>query len=293
MIETVRLEPVEKPWGRRDLRPWRSFDGKTDPIGELWFQRMPKSAPDTSLLVKLIFTTQPLSIQVHPADAFARSLGLKNGKTEAWYILSADRGSKIAVGLVRSLTAPQLRDAIEDGSIVDLVDWRPVAKGDFIFVPAGTIHALGAGLVVAEVQQRSDTTFRIFDFGRGRGLDVDNAINAANAGPADPQRTPSRLAECRTLLVANEYFTFELIELPPSSSWTFHTKSETWIFGLQGYASFGAIGAKTGEAVFAQNALVPLNAGAEGFKCLVAYADSKPSSDLLRNAPLTPSGIKR
>ena len=79
----------------------------------------------------------------------------------------------------------QLRSAIDDGSIADLVEWRAVSSGDTIFVPAGTIHAIGAGLVIAEIQQRSDATFRLFDFGRGRELHVDNAIAVADAGPAN------------------------------------------------------------------------------------------------------------
>src|SRR5207247_461750 len=107
-------------------------------------------------LLKLLFTAQPLSIQVHPDDTLARSIGLPNGKTEAWYVLSAAPGARIALGLKRALTAVQLRAAIGDGSIAQVVQWRPVAKDDVIFVSAGTIHAIGAGLVVAEIQQRSD-----------------------------------------------------------------------------------------------------------------------------------------
>jgi mannose-6-phosphate isomerase len=283
VIERVRMEPVEKPWGSNNLGPWSTINYKTSPIGELWFQRTGKCASDTSLLLKLLFTCQPLSIQVHPTDAFARSLGLKHGKTEAWYILSAVPGSKVAVGLTRRLTASQLRDAIIDGSIVDLVKWRLVAKDDVIFVPAGTIHALGSGLVVAEVQQRSDTTFRLFDFDRGRNLDVGNAVDAAYAGPADHQLISSRLTDVRTLLVSSKHFTLELIDLPPLSNWELVSEKETWIFGLQGYACFGEINSKTGEAIFVQMELVPLIIGAEGFKCLVAYADSEPISNLLRN----------
>ena len=102
------------------------------------------NAPTPALLLKLLFTSEPLSIQVHPDDAFARSIGLPNGKTEAWYILSAVPDAKIAVGLKRRITPHELRASIRDGSIVDLVQWRPVSKGDIIFVPAGTIHAIGA-----------------------------------------------------------------------------------------------------------------------------------------------------
>src|SRR5207302_6479408 len=111
-----------------------------------------------------------------------------------------------ALGLKRRLEALQLGTSIEDGSIEDLVQWHPVVKDDVIFVPAGTIHAIGAGLVVAEIQQRSDATFRLFDYGRQRELHVDYAVAAAHARPADPQPAAMRLTDERTLLAVNPYF---------------------------------------------------------------------------------------
>src|SRR6201999_104403 len=126
------------------------------------------------------FTTEPLSIQVHPDDAFARSIGLPNGKTEVWYILSAVPGAKVAVGLNYPRSAAELRGSIPDGSISNIVHWHPVQQGDVIFIPAGTIHAIGAGIVLAEIQQRSDTTFRLFDYGRRRELHEDNGVAVAN-----------------------------------------------------------------------------------------------------------------
>jgi mannose-6-phosphate isomerase len=108
---------VRKPWGSADLRPWSNIDRDGVPIGELWFQRTDKNAPDSALLLKLLFTTQPLSIQVHPADAFAQSIGLANGKTEAWYILSAVPNAEVAIGLKRLLSAwpekPHVQDRID------------------------------------------------------------------------------------------------------------------------------------------------------------------------------------
>ena len=186
--EHAAVRVVRKPWGVTDLRPWSNIDGSGDAIGELWFQRADKNAPTPALLLKLLFTSEPLSIQVHPDDAFAHSIGLPNGKTEAWYILSAEPGAQVGVGLKRQVTPQQLRASIGDGSIAELVQWRPVAKGDVIFVPAGTIHAIGAGIVLAEIQQRSDATFRLFDYGRQRELHVDNAVAVAHPGPL---RTPS------------------------------------------------------------------------------------------------------
>src|SRR5258707_2321083 len=123
-IEHASVQVVRKPWGVTDLHPWSGIDGSDDAIGELWFQRIDQNAPIPALLLKLLFTSEPLSIQVHPDDAFARSIGLQNGKTEAWYILSATPDSRLAVGLIRHLAPQEFRAPIMDSSITGLVQWR-------------------------------------------------------------------------------------------------------------------------------------------------------------------------
>src|SRR6266480_1493280 len=175
-IELARTCALPKPWGILDLRPWSNARHDGGAIGEIWYERPGRAAADSSLLLKMLFTNQPLSIQVHPDDAFAHSIGLPNGKTEAWYILSAAPDARVAVGLKRHLTPQELRASIRDGSIASLTEWRPVVTGDIIFIPAGTIHAIGAGIVLAEIQQHSDATFRLFDYGRQRELHEDCAV---------------------------------------------------------------------------------------------------------------------
>ena len=101
-IEHASVRVVHKPWGVSDLQPWSSIDGSGDAVGELWFERADKHAPIPALLLKLLFTSEPLSIQVHPDDTFARAMGMPNGKSEAWYILSAKPGAQIGVGLEAS-----------------------------------------------------------------------------------------------------------------------------------------------------------------------------------------------
>ncbi|WP_461325469.1 cupin domain-containing protein [Bradyrhizobium diazoefficiens] len=98
-IEHAAVEIARKPWGRVDLRPWSSIDASADPVGELRLGRIDKRAPSPALLLKLLFTSQPLSIQVHPNDEFAHAIGLPNGKTEAWYILSAPAGRAGCAGV--------------------------------------------------------------------------------------------------------------------------------------------------------------------------------------------------
>ncbi len=281
-IEHACTRVVSKPWGSTNLLPWSDIQPDGVAIGELWFQRSDLKAPDPTLLLKLLFTSEPLSIQVHPDDAFAHSIGLVNGKTEAWYILSATPEAKVAVGLKRQLTAPQLRASIEDGSIADLIQWRQVRKDDVIFIPAGTIHAIGPGLVLAEIQQRSDTTFRLFDQGRQREIHVDNAVAAANAGPAERQSMPQRLTDARSLLVVSPHFVLEHIDLPPNSPWELHAEQETWLLVVEGHARIGSMNAFIGEAIFVEADRTSLKAGTRGFKGLLAYLGPKPNPTLLQ-----------
>ncbi|MFZ0422314.1 MAG: class I mannose-6-phosphate isomerase [Xanthobacteraceae bacterium] len=292
-IEHARARAVPKPWGVNDLNPWSGAVHDGVAIGEVWYERPDSANADPSLLLKLLFTSQPLSIQVHPDDAYAHSIGLPRGKTEAWYVLSAAPGAKVAVGLTRQLTRPQLRTAIDDGSIADLMMWRSVSARDVISVPAGTIHAIGAGLVIAEIQQRSDTTFRLSDSGRGRELHIENAIAVAHAGPADFRPRPKRFTNERTILVSGPYFVFERISLPPASSWSLEAERETWLLVVSGNATAGSFEIVTGEAVFAQTDTVEIKVGATGMVGLVAYTgDSAVAKLLRRSTPLETIKVK-
>ncbi len=284
-IEHARARALPKPWGVEDLHPWSTAHRDGNAIGEIWYERPGIAAEDPSLLLKLLFTSQPLSIQVHPDDAVAQSMGLPRGKTEAWYVLNAAPQAKVALGLSRRLTPQQLREAIDDGSISDLVVWHPVSANDVIFVPAGTIYAIGAGLVIAELQQRSDATFRLFDFGRQRELQIENAIVVANAGPADFQVRPSQLTAERTLLVSSPHFVFERIELAPNSSWRLDADRETWLLVLSGNAIAGSFDFATGDALFAQSDRVDIRTGAIGLMGLVAYTGDRPIPNLLQRLP--------
>ena len=283
-IEHASVQVVRKPWGVADLHPWSSSDGSGDAIGELWFQRPDKNAPIPALLLKLLFTSEPLSIQVHPDDAFARSTGLPNGKTEAWYILSATPGARIAVGLKRNLTPRELRTSIKDGSIAGLTQWRPAAKGDVIFVPAGTIHAIGAGIVLAEIQQRSDATFRLFDYGRQRELHEDSAVAVSDAGPVRIQCAPRHLTAARTVLIANPHFVLERIDLPANSIWALNADQETWILVIKGHARIGLTNTTVGDAIFVEADRAGIEVGPDGMSGLIAYPGPDPVISLLQDS---------
>ncbi len=270
-IERARAQLVPKPWGVADLRPWSRTDpGRGSLVGEIHYERPGGAASEPSLLLKLLFTAQPLSIQVHPNDAYAQTMGLARGKTEAWYILSAAPGAKIALGLKEQLAPRQLREAVADGSIVRHVAWRTVASGDVVAVPAGTVHAIGAGLVIAEIQQRSDVTFRMFDFGRKRDLHIEEALAVADARPAEAGPKPKRLTDERRLLATNPHFAFERIELARSSTFSLEAEHETWLLVVSGNGRAGKFDVVVGDAVFAQSDSVDMQAGPGGMVVLVA-----------------------
>jgi mannose-6-phosphate isomerase len=198
---------VERVWGRRDLAgPFAPpAAAGAEPIGEIWFE----DEAAAELLVKYLFTAERLSIQVHPDDATARARGLPRGKDEAWYVLGAEPGAAIGLGLTRKLSREQLGAAALDGSIERLLDWRPVAAGDVFYSPAGTVHAIGAGLSLIEIQQNLDLTYRLYDYGRPRELHLDEALAVADPGPWTAPFAPVEAGLGRTILAAGGAFVLE------------------------------------------------------------------------------------
>jgi mannose-6-phosphate isomerase len=198
---------VERIWGRCDLAgpfaPPRGAGG--EPIGEIWFE----DSADAALLVKYLFTAERLSIQVHPDDRAARALGHKRGKDEAWYVVAAEPGAAIGLGLTRKVSRDALREAALDGSIERLLDWRAVAAGDFFYSPAGTIHAIGGGVSLVEIQQNLDLTYRLYDYGRPRELHLAEAVAVADPGPWAAPFEPAEAAPGRTVLAAGGAFVLE------------------------------------------------------------------------------------
>jgi mannose-6-phosphate isomerase len=202
----VRLDAEfkEKIWGSLNLAPWYASDGRK--IGEVWFTHE-KPLP---LLVKLIFTEEDLSVQVHPDDSFARVHEHSLGKTEMWHVLRAAPGAKVAMGFREEISRERLREASITGEIMELLNWVEAHPGDTFFIPAGTVHAIGAGIALCEVQQQSDITYRLYDYGRGRELHLDKGVTVSNTAghPGYSQRVS--LPDGSELLAACEYFRTEL-----------------------------------------------------------------------------------
>jgi mannose-6-phosphate isomerase len=203
MGEVVRLTPSlrEKVWGRRRLEPW--FANAPEPVGEAWFL----ADRELPLLVKLIFTAQHLSVQVHPDDGEDGP----RGKTEMWHILEAEPGATIALGFREPITRERLIGATRSGEIEDLLNWIEVKPGETYFTPAHTVHAIGAGIVLCEIQQNSDVTYRLWDYGRPRPIHVEQAAPIADLGVHPGAARPLKIADGRQELVRARHFVTERI----------------------------------------------------------------------------------
>jgi mannose-6-phosphate isomerase len=240
----------ERVWGFRDLHPWYDrivTDGV--PIGEAWltgdqcivatgahagrtlgalFAEAPESLlgsaapiskvgePNASpLLIKVIFAKEKLSVQVHPDDAMARKYGEPRGKTECWYVLSAEPGAQIALGLKPGVTLDGIKAGIETGTLESSLNLLDVARGEMVFVDAGTVHAIFPGSILLETQQNCDLTYRMYDYGRGRELHIQKSLEATRLQTC-AGKVPPRVMAGRTLLMDGEYFRVERIAVAGS-----------------------------------------------------------------------------
>jgi mannose-6-phosphate isomerase len=247
------MSPVfdPRPWGTTDLSPIYPNHRFDEKIGESWLtgdhckvanghlrgqslaelsaqfgkQLVGDAAPDPSrfpLLLKFLFPHEKLSVQVHPDDEAARRVGEPCGKTECWYVAHAKPGSQIALGLKPGITHAQFEQAIHQQRAEELLNWINVFPGEMIYVAGGTVHTLGPGSIIVETQQQSDTTYRLYDYGRPRELHLKAGLAAVKekvssgkvirAAPAAIDGTKNR----RSPLVASSFFVVELFELKES-----------------------------------------------------------------------------
>jgi mannose-6-phosphate isomerase len=172
---------------------------------------------------------------VHPEDS-----GGRPGKTEMWHIVRAEPGAAIAVGLKREIAREALREAAVSGEIEEFLNWVPVQPGDTIFVPARTIHAIGAGIALCEIQQQSDVTYRIYDFGRPRKLHLDRGIEVASLSTHPGKSVPSPLAEGEWRLAACPYFVTDLIELASPRRFSPAGRGSQILIVLEGSGKLGS-----------------------------------------------------
>src|SRR5438067_7217313 len=217
----LRLEPqfMERIWGARSLAPLydQSF---SKPVGEVWLtgeeckvvngplagqgiaqlaqkfeaELTGEAAPQPErfpLLIKFMFPKEKLSVQVHPDDETAHSAGLPCGKTECWYVLDAEPGAQVAVGLKGGVTREKLRQAIAGKHAENLLKWGKGRAGEMSYVDAGKVHTGGPGVVLLETQQNSDTTYRLYDYGRPRELHIEQGLAATKEKTGSGKVVPS------------------------------------------------------------------------------------------------------
>ena len=237
-----------RPWGTLDLSPIYPNHKFEEKIGEAWLtgdacqvangplkgkslaelssqygrELVGDAAPDANrfpLLLKFLFPHEKLSVQVHPDDAAARRVGQPWGKTECWYVARARAGAQIGLGLKPGVTSEQFEQAIHDKRAEELLNWINVYSGEMIYVAGGTVHTLGPGSIIVETQQQSDTTYRLYDYGRPRELHLKEGLAAIKerVGSGKVVRpAPSNVngsANRRAPLISSPYFVVEMFEL--------------------------------------------------------------------------------
>lgn len=236
---------VEKVWGRAVLpAPFAAPAGQQ--IGEIWFEPPPEVP---QVLVKYLFTSEKLSVQVHPSDDNA--LPGEAGKEECWLVIDAEPDARLAIGFARDFGPEEIAAAALDGTIEQLLAWHPARAGDLFYLPAGTVHAIGPGLSLVEVQQASETTFRLYDYGRPRELHLERALAVAEGVPYAACHRRS-IAD-GSVLVDGPHFRLDRIEGAPDDATAAAYTGALLALPLAGEiaAKDGPARARTGECLVA------------------------------------------
>lgn len=234
---------VEKPWGRTDI-PSAFGDMGGRRIGEIWYES--NRTETLPILVKWLFTSEKLSIQVHPNDSQAQARGMASGKEECWYIVDAEPGAVLGMGTKRVLGSDELRAASESGEIEQLMDWKPVTAGDYFYIPAGTVHAIGAGITLVEVQQYADITYRLYDYGRPRELHLDDGVSVSDPSPYSDRRSGHAVAGQQ--LVCGPHFNLWLVS-NKSEIGQLEKFDRYWIVPISGHIEIAGEKAATGDCL--------------------------------------------
>jgi mannose-6-phosphate isomerase len=246
MARQLPTKMVEKVWGR-DTLPAPFVAPKGERIGEIWFEPPPEVP---QVLVKYLFTSEKLSVQVHPSDATA--LPGEAGKEECWLVLDAEPDATLAIGFEREVTPAEIEAAAKDGTIEALLAWHPARPGDLFYLPAGTVHAIGPGLALVEVQQTSETTFRLYDYGRPRELHLERALAVASGSPYGVEH--KRSIANGQVLVDGPHFRLDRVEGAPDAATLAAYECALLVLPLEGEvaAKDGSARAGAGECLVAE-----------------------------------------
>ena len=300
-------------WGGDRLCPYKGLKPQDTPIGESWeVSAVPSSTSIVSngewagkelttvidahpkeilgesvnklydgkmpLLVKLIDAKGDLSIQVHPNDEMAKRVHGKSGKTEMWYVVDADEGASLIYGFQHEVTEEILRKAVETGTLDKHLQKVPVHKGDTYFVPAGTVHGIGKGILVAEIQESSNVTYRVYDYnrvdknGKKRELHFDKAVQVMSMKVAPDVSQKPRMVKyysgcSRELLCRCKYFETERIQVTKGFAFSVMDASFQVLMCLNGYGEVQTMDAEQKPTRFSKGETLFLPAGLG--RCLV------------------------
>ena len=223
------------------------------------------------ILIKLIDAKDDLSVQVHPDDEYALRVEGEYGKTEMWYIVDCEEGATLYYGFKEEITKDEFRAKIADNTITDVLNKVPVKKGDVFFIPSGTIHAIGSGILIAEIQQNSNTTYRVSDYGRlgadgkPRPLHIDKAVEVTSLTPPPVQTDLPKgtLAEC-------DYFKVRLFSTNDENQIEVDSSSFTSLLCLDGEVTFNGVTLVKGDCAF-----IPANSGKITFSGSATLIESR------------------
>ena len=302
-LAPFRLAPFfsPRPWGTQNLSPWYDYR-PAEPVGEAWLTGPQclietgeqqgrtlaelaaaeadallgkgRTEQDYPLLLKILFPHDKLSVQVHPDDAMAQQTGEARGKTECWYVLDAEPGASVALGLKPDSSVEAMRAAIADHTLEAMVQQVPVQQGDMIFVDAGTVHAIGPGVVLLETQQTSDITYRLYDYGRPRELHIDRGLAATRLHTAAGKVAPRRQGNC-TRLIEQQYFTVDRLEVRSGAAYESVEQPEATavphaLVAIQGSATLVAEGCEPLDLLPGRAVVVPASVRHYRLECEAA-----------------------
>jgi len=283
----------ERVWGKSDLKPWYDETGTNELVGEAWLtgpQCLVETGPfkgqtlasvgekmggEFPLLVKILFPADKLSVQVHPDDAQAKAMGETRGKTECWYVLEAESGATVALGLKPGVGAKEVAASVESGTMETLLEHVPVSVGDMLFVDAGTVHAIGPGVVLLETQQTSDVTYRLYDYGRPRELHLEKGLHVIKPKTQAGKVVPRKM-DGFTRLIEQTYFVVDRFELGATKEETVSLDGVGCLVGLTGRGVVrtpdGELELIPGKAVVVpmgdDNVVVETNSGVSFARCV-------------------------
>lgn len=301
-MEILKLNPVFKDylWGGTKLRDEYGFKSNLEKLAEGWMLSCHKDGENTILngeftgktltdvvnahpdflgengkkfeyfpiLIKIIDAKNDLSVQVHPDNEYAMRVENEYGKTECWYILDCEEDAELIYGFNRTISSEEFKEKIADNTFLETVNKVRVKKGDLFFIEAGTLHAIGKGILLAEIQQNSNTTYRVYDYGRlgadgkPRDLHVAKAIDVTNCTPPTRSTNPEgELIVCdgysRQLLTKCDLFNVEKVSVNNEFIYNADEKSFVSILVTDGNGFIDTIEIKKGDSLF-----IPANYGA-------------------------------